>query len=422
MAGTIKGVTLSGLTVYCQILDSSGQRWDGASFGAYNASTYSTYAIAMTEQGTSGIYTVAFPALITEGIYDIFFYRQAGASVAEGDVVVGVNRFNWDGTDEIAEILAENTNPVLKIATASVRNIYGIITNRSGQFWNVTAFETFTAANYANYAITMAEQGSSGVYIGTFPAALSTSGTYEIIYYLRSSSTPTNGDPAVGVGRLIISASETMTGLQFYEYLLRTFKRTDKETEVYEALTDTIRDLRRRVIFADDETEMSTTDLITTAGDYILDLEDSWGLTISEALVLDGYASYPLTMISKSQFDFFFPNPGVSGSSTGKPRYACKFGDQLFVGPVPDSTLYTYKVNFTEEDAASITEDTTNVPYTRLYREILKEGTLYRLFRDLENNEEMGKWRSLYENDINASVDREEKNRNAVRLTHYRGI
>lgn len=42
---------------------------------------------------------------------------------------------------------------------------------------------------------------------------------------------------------------DLMTGSELYDYIVRTFKRTDKETEIYEAITDTILDLQVRFGF-----------------------------------------------------------------------------------------------------------------------------------------------------------------------------
>jgi len=41
---------------------------------------------------------------------------------------------------------------------------------------------------------------------------------------------------------------DKMSGTEFYDYVLRTFKRTDKSQEVYDAITDTIMDMAERLI------------------------------------------------------------------------------------------------------------------------------------------------------------------------------
>ena len=42
-----------------------------------------------------------------------------------------------------------------------------------------------------------------------------------------------------------------MTGLEMYNYVLQTFKRTDKSTAIYQAITDTIMDIKIRFLSED---------------------------------------------------------------------------------------------------------------------------------------------------------------------------
>lgn len=65
---------------------------------------------------------------------------------------------------------------------------------------------------------------------------------------------------------------DKMTGSDFHDYVVRTFKRTDKTTEVYDAITDTIVDMCERMDFEDTKVEAYTTAGITTLGDYKIDL------------------------------------------------------------------------------------------------------------------------------------------------------
>ena len=53
-----------------------------------------------------------------------------------------------------------------------------------------------------------------------------------------------------------------MTGAEFYAYVLRLgFKRTDKETEFFEACTDAVEEMRRRFGFSADGTEKSLSNI-----------------------------------------------------------------------------------------------------------------------------------------------------------------
>ena len=86
-------------------------------------------------------------------------------------------------------------------------NLYAVIHNaHAGTVWNTStsAFETFTAGNWANYAIPLTEQTGTGYYSATFPgtqilAAASAVFMTEAIY-VRAGASPTIGDiPALNL-------------------------------------------------------------------------------------------------------------------------------------------------------------------------------------------------------------------------------
>lgn len=91
----------TGLNLYVHIRDSAGNIWNGSSFVSWNSANWSTYALAMTEQTSSGYYNVAFPSAITAGKYSYFVYQQLGGSPAAGDTPFGASQIYWDGTNEI---------------------------------------------------------------------------------------------------------------------------------------------------------------------------------------------------------------------------------------------------------------------------------------------------------------------------------
>ena len=62
--------------------------------------------------------------------------------------------------------------------------VYALVRNASNQVWRPasSAFEAYNSANYANYAtaISLTEQGATGVYAGSFPTGITTPGTYYV--------------------------------------------------------------------------------------------------------------------------------------------------------------------------------------------------------------------------------------------------
>lgn len=91
----------TGLNLYVHIRNSSGSIWNGSSFVSWNSANWATYALAMTEQASSGYYNVAFPSAITAGKYSYFVYQRVGGTAAIGDVPMGASQIYWDGTNEI---------------------------------------------------------------------------------------------------------------------------------------------------------------------------------------------------------------------------------------------------------------------------------------------------------------------------------
>jgi hypothetical protein len=82
MAGELQLPYDSGLTLYAHVLNASGQRWNGSAFETYNEANWTTYDVALTEQGASGLYVGDFAAA---GIYEALVYQQAGATPAVTD-------------------------------------------------------------------------------------------------------------------------------------------------------------------------------------------------------------------------------------------------------------------------------------------------------------------------------------------------
>ncbi len=76
-------------------------------------------------------------------------------------------------------------------------NIYAVVLNPGGQAWNGSAFETPTLANWSTYAITLAEQSTTGLYQGDFPILITTAGWYSYLGYLRATGSPLSTDTVI---------------------------------------------------------------------------------------------------------------------------------------------------------------------------------------------------------------------------------
>lgn len=321
----------------------------------------------------------------------------------------------------------------LRIPNVTGLAVYAHVTNSTSRRWNGSQFEVYSASDYSLYTVTTTEQGGSGVYVGNFPIGITTSGHYEIIYYVRNGASPTEGDTAIGTssldwtGEAIEETTPTivdaMSGDDWLTYVVRAFKRTDKEDEIFDATKDIIDDMRLKIIFPEDETDGDVTDTIDTLGDYRLSLEGDLGHFLSNIVLVDGDFGFTLNKVSKAEYDRLYTGFGTSSSAQARPRDYCLFGDNILLGPVPDSIDYVYKISYASDDLASYDSDSASIPFTNKYRRILRWGVLAFLFSDIvKNDDQAAKFGTLYETGLKKIENRIDRNRVSIVRTRYRGI
>jgi len=212
-----------------------------------------------------------------------------------------------------------------------------------------------------------------------------------------------------------------MSGSDFYAYILRTFKRTDKSTELYEAITDACQEMAQRFPFDELSNETNTTDTISVAGDYRISLESDFEMLISDIVVIDGTDSWPLIKRTKSEFDELYPNPSASNVPTAKPIDYCIYDGVIYLGPVPDKTTYSYKISY-EQEPGTIISGTASVPFTDKYRRPLKYLVLHYEYSDLEMDEAAAKYRGLFEVEFQRITSLEYKNKTGISTVAFQDI
>lgn len=81
--------------------------------------------------------------------------------------------------------------------------IYAIIHHPDGRVWNNLSFawETYNGGLWADYAIALVEQGSSGYYKAVYPASISGVLTTEALYSQSDVAPSTNDAPSIGIGQ-----------------------------------------------------------------------------------------------------------------------------------------------------------------------------------------------------------------------------
>ena len=294
--------------------------------------------------------------------------------------------------------------------------LYARIINKAGQWWNGSAFEAYSSADWASYRIPLTEQGSSSVYVADFPSGIVTSGTYEYYVHRQVGGSPAETDPVVNTGKVdwtgsvsISVAAGAMTGADFYAYMLRRgFTRTDKSQQAFEAITDAVQEMRRRFGFDEAEVDAATTVSISALGTYKIPIESDMGLLVG-LLLQDLNAGRPLILVSKKEFDDLYPWIANDPTFTGYPRHCCVFAGQIYIGPIPDRTSYVYRISYSQR-GGTIVSSTTGVPFTNLYRDVLSDLTHAFLYEGLDERDTAEWYRQKFENGFALAVRRERVN------------
>lgn len=213
-----------------------------------------------------------------------------------------------------------------------------------------------------------------------------------------------------------------MTGAEFYAYVLRKFKRTDKSTEVYEAISDVIADIKIRYMFEDFKT-ITTDTTINVAGEYKFAVPATFGHLIGPVLKLDPAGnSVPLIKLDKEGYDRLYPYPDDANVTKGTPKHFCLYGEYFYIGPVPDDLTLSYRFNHTTGGAVTVTSGTADVSFSGEYRNYLRSLVLAELYFGMGNDEEGSKWQALGEPGIEKMVANEKFNTDAPKCVKYNDL
>lgn len=213
-----------------------------------------------------------------------------------------------------------------------------------------------------------------------------------------------------------------MTGAQFETYLLQTFKRTDKSTEIYNALTDIVMDIKLAMKAEDFKTEIISL-TIPVAGNYTVGVPVDFGHMIGVlTLVNPNGGSWDLIKVSKEKYDLIYPYQHETQVIKGSPLHFCLYGNTFYIGPKPDQTNYKYQLNYTTEAGTAMTSATASVPFTARYRQYVKDMVLARLYIDLDDDEKAAKYTQLGQQGLSKIITNEMYNTDAPVFTTYSGV
>jgi len=210
-----------------------------------------------------------------------------------------------------------------------------------------------------------------------------------------------------------------MTGAELLSYVVATFRRTDKDTLIYQCTTDTIKAMSALFPFNDMKVEAYCSTGIAGGTDYRLELPEDFEHIISDLRLINGDDSKVLERLTKAQFDEKYPNLNYASSTTAEPDHYCIWGYQILIAPLPDSTDYTYELSYSRKITEDIDADTTYVPFTTSDRETVLYGVLYRLYTRLEEDEQAQKWKTLHDMGVAAMIKRDTENISGVTIMEH---
>jgi len=208
------------------------------------------------------------------------------------------------------------------------------------------------------------------------------------------------------------------TRLQFYNYILRTFKRDDKDTEIYESYNETIRFLANKMPVGNLKYQSYITTTVAQE-DYPLPASNCHIIHPVRFIKSSSQDSgYPLNKLTKEAFSARYPNPNISDTdnlNTHEPVDYCIYSGSLLVGPAPDKATYILEVDWaktpTSQDADSDLQE-----LGEDWEEVLKWGTLARLYEGIGLQAEADRFWLLFRDDeigypmlIRKEKDREDK-------------
>lgn len=92
----------------------------------------------------------------------------------------------------------------IQVAHESGGVVYAIVRNALGDVWrtDTAAFGIWDNAQIGSYDIALTEQGASGFFVGSFPAAITAPGRYSVEARRQAGGAPALSDTVVGTGAL----------------------------------------------------------------------------------------------------------------------------------------------------------------------------------------------------------------------------
>jgi len=243
-----------------------------------------------------------------------------------------------------------------RIGWTTGRTLYGIVFRKSDdKVWYPTgaAFETWgtsghTIDDYSAISFTETASGSCR-YVGDFPTAITTAGTYDVVARQRAGATPATTDLVAGMIAIdwrgtaaAVTEEDTGLGALITEIQLLTGRVGDTEIVTSDQC---VRWLNRAQLDIANACNAHI-NLVHKHDTAITLVADTYSYSIAslspsllhflKAFYIDGTNSKKLSYVRTEDFDLAYPNP--LSQSTGIPDEVTRRGMSLEVYPVPTSS------------------------------------------------------------------------------------
>ncbi len=182
----------------------------------------------------------------------------------------------------------------------------------------------------------------------------------------------------------------------FKTYVKYDFKRTDKDTELVQAYNDMLNWLACQMPHSGYKYQSYISTSVNVE-DYGVPATLIHILHPVKLIVGTGASDtgYPLIHVSKEEYNRLYPNPNASGQSKGRPVHYTIFDRCILVGPTPDVATYILEIDWSKR-RTSMSADEDLPAIGSEWDEVLKNGTLERLYAGIGMLEESAFWGGKY--------------------------
>jgi len=182
----------------------------------------------------------------------------------------------------------------------------------------------------------------------------------------------------------------------FKTYVKYDLKRTDKDTEIVQALNDAIVAVAVKIPHSAYKYQSY---IATVAGQEDYALPSTIIHLMHPIRLIEGSGTndtgWELDHLTKEEYDALEPNPNRTSPDDGSPISYCIFSNSILLDPIPDDVYYI-EINWSKRPT-SISGDSESPSLGAEWDEVLKYMVLSRVCAGLGIYDSAQYWRSMYE-------------------------